>query len=126
MDTSLKARMAPCLGLLVIARIVEDAGHDVKIVNGNVETDDPAEPVDLVGVTVTVDVFPAAREIARRYRERGVPVVAGGIFVTSCPEAARGAFDALCIGPAAERSGRHSCPQGKYYQAAALPEPGGY
>ena len=74
MDTSLKARMAPCLGLLVIARIVEDAGHDVKIVNGNVEADDPAEPVDLVGVTVTVDVFPAAREIARRYRERGVPV----------------------------------------------------
>ena len=100
MDTSLKARMAPCLGLLVIARIVEDAGHDVRIVNGNVEADAPAEPVDLVGVTVTVDVFPAAREIARRYRERGVPVVAGGIFVTSCPEAARGAFDALCIGPA--------------------------
>ncbi len=33
MDTSLKARMAPHLGLLTIARIVEDAGHEVEVIN---------------------------------------------------------------------------------------------
>ena len=100
MDTSLKARMAPHLGLLTIARIVAEAGHEAVVVNENAEPDRPDEPVDLVGVTVTVDVLPQAIDIAERYRNRGVPVVAGGIQITADPESARGHFDALCIGPA--------------------------
>ena len=36
MDTSLKARMAPHLGLLTIAGVVEDTGHFVEVVNENV------------------------------------------------------------------------------------------
>ena len=36
MDTSLKARMAPHLGLLTIARIVEDCGHEVVVVNESI------------------------------------------------------------------------------------------
>ena len=100
MDTSLKARMAPHLGLLTIAGITADAGHAVRVVNENVVLDDPGEPVDLVGLAVTVNVLPRAIEIAREYRSRGVPVVAGGIQITAEQESARGHFDALCIGPA--------------------------
>ena len=100
MDTSLKERMAPHLGLLTLAGITADAGHSVRIVNENVVSDNPDEPVDLVGLAVTVNVLPRAIEIAGEYRRRGVPVVAGGIQITAEQDSSRGHFDALCIGPA--------------------------
>ena len=100
MDTSLKARMAPHLGLLTIARIVEDCGHTVEVVNENLGRDEPADGIDLVGISASVDVLPRAKEIADAYAERGVPVVVGGIGVTADPETARGMFRTLCIGPA--------------------------
>jgi len=100
MDTSLKARMAPHLGLLTIAGVVEDAGHSVEVVNENVAVHVPEPDVDLVGISTTVDVLPRAEEIARGYRKMGILVVGGGIGVSTDPERARGAFDALCIGPA--------------------------
>lgn len=55
-------------------------------------------PADIVGITVTVDTLPRAIEIAREYRKRGVPVVAGGIQITCAPESAESYFDVLCIG----------------------------
>lgn len=100
MDTSLKARMAPHLGLQTIAGLTVDAGHSVRIVNENVVADQSEEPADLVGLAVTVNVLPRAIEIAREYRRRGIPVVAGGIQITAEQDSARGHFDALCIGPA--------------------------
>ena len=100
MDTELKARMSPHLGLLTISGLLERAGHDVRIVNGNVGPAEIPEGTDLVGISVTVDVLPAAIELAKACRAKGVPVVAGGIGVSSDPETARPHFDALCIGPA--------------------------
>ena len=89
MDTSLKARMAPHLGLLTIARIVEDAGHSVEVVNENLGLDAPCDKVDLVGISASVDVLPRAKELADAYAKFGVPVVVGGIGVTADPETAR-------------------------------------
>ena len=63
MDTSLKARMAPHLGLLTIARIVENAGHSVEVVNENLGLDTPCDKVDLVGISASVDVLPRANDI---------------------------------------------------------------
>ena len=100
MDTSLKARMSPHLGLLTISGLLERAGHEVRVVNGNAESIEIPEGTDLVGISVTVDVLPQAIEIAKTCRAKGVPVVAGGIGVSSDPETARQHFDALCIGPA--------------------------
>ena len=100
MDTSLKARMAPHLGLLTIAGIVEDAGHSAEVVNENMSPHVPSSDTDLVGISTTVDVLPRAEEIAREYRKMGILVVGGGIGVSTDPERARGVFDALCIGPA--------------------------
>ncbi len=42
--------------------------------------------VDIVGITVTVDVFPRATEIAKVYQSKGIPVVAGGIHITAFPK----------------------------------------
>lgn len=100
MDTSLKARMAPHLGLLTIARIVEDSGHEVVVVNENSDLDIPSSDFDLVGISASIDVLARARVLSEEYRRLGVPVVVGGIGVTSNPDLASEMFETICIGPA--------------------------
>ena len=100
MDTSLKARMAPHLGLLTIARIVEDCGHEVVVVNENSAPDIPSGGFDLVGISASIDVLDRARVLDGEYRRLGVPVVVGGIGVTSNPDLASEMFETICIGPA--------------------------
>ena len=101
MDTDLKTRMSPSLALLTLARLTPDA-HEMRIANENLDAIDYGCDVDVVGITVTVDVVPRAVQIARAFQARGIPVVAGGIHVTCCPEACAPLFDAVCVG-AAER-----------------------
>ena len=98
MDTTLKTRMSPSLGLLTVAQTIREES-DIQLINENVgEKINYDDNIDVVGITVTVDTLPRAIEIAREYRKRGIPVVAGGIQITCCPESAKGYFDALCIG----------------------------
>lgn len=98
MDTTLKTRMSPSLGLLTVANVIRE-GNDICLLNENVEDCDfESEDADIVGITVTVDTLPRAAEIAAIFRKRGIPVVAGGIQITSDPESAIGLFDVRCIG----------------------------
>lgn len=99
MDTDLKTRMAPSLGLLTIASILEDE-HTIIFENENIREINYEEKVDAVGITVTVDVMPRAIEIAERFQKMGVPVIAGGIHITALPDQCRGYFDSICIGMA--------------------------
>jgi radical SAM superfamily enzyme YgiQ (UPF0313 family) len=101
MDTDLKTRMSPSLALLTLMTLTPE-GHEVALVNENVERLDPSRQADLVGITVTLDVLPRAAQIARSFRARGVPVIAGGVHVTCRPEECLEYFDAVCVG-AAER-----------------------
>ena len=99
MDTDLKVRMAPPLGLLTLISLTPDE-HEVILVNENVENIPFQEEIDLVGITITLDVLPRAMEIAKRFQALGVAVVAGGIHVTCNPEECKEYFDAICVGPA--------------------------
>ena len=99
MDTDLKTRMAPSLALLTIAKMFYKE-HQVILENENIEEIHYDEPVDVVGITVTVDVMPRAIEIAGKFKSRGIPVVAGGIHITANPRDAEAYFDAICIGMA--------------------------
>ncbi len=101
MDTDLKTRMAPSLALLTLMRLTP-AGHEVVMVNENVEKLDLRYGADLVGITVTLDMLPRARRLAEQFHGLGAKVVAGGIHVTCSPESCLPYFDAICIG-AAER-----------------------
>lgn len=96
MDTRLKTRMAPSLALLTIANIFYGE-HMVIIENENIEDINFNEVVDIVGITVTVDVFSRATEIAKVYQSKGVPVVAGGIHITTFPEQTKEYFDAIAV-----------------------------
>ncbi len=100
MDTELKTRMSPPLGLLTIVNLLRDR-HHVTVENENIRPVNFLDGPDIVGISVTVDTLPRAMEIAAEFRKRGIPVVAGGIHITTAPESIpAGAFDALCIGPA--------------------------
>lgn len=99
MDTKLKTRMSPPLGLLTIANMFYRE-HTVIIENENIRDINYDEAVDIVGISITVDVLPRAVEIAKRFRERGVTVVGGGIQITACPEYMTEEFDAVSVGMA--------------------------
>ncbi len=99
MDTELKRRMSPSLALLTLQTLTPEE-HEVMLVNENVQVLDLGCRVDLVGITVTLDVMPRACQIAAAFRSRGIPVVAGGIHVTCSPEDCLAHFDAICVGPA--------------------------
>ena len=100
MDTDLKLHMAPPLGLLTIANILRGQ-HRISLENENIEPIRWDDRPDLVGISVTVDTLPRAAKIARRFRMRGIPVVAGGIHITTAFETIpKNAFDVLCIGAA--------------------------
>ena len=99
MDTKLKTRMAPSLALLTLANLTPKE-HEVIIENENVKSINFDEKVDLVAITVTVDVMNRAIEIAKEFRKRSVKVVAGGIHITADPKGAYGYFDAICVGMA--------------------------
>ncbi len=99
MDSELKLRMAPHLGLLTLAALTPSS-HTVEFINENIDLHDFDNPVGLAAVTVTVETLPRAAEIARNYRRRGIPVVAGGIHITSVPDSTAELFDAICVGPA--------------------------
>lgn len=120
MDTNLKTRMSPSLGLLTIANIIGDQ-HKVIIENENIEKINFSTPVDLVGITVTVDVMPRAIEIAKKYKEKGIKVVAGGIHITANPESAKDYFDVICVGmaegtwPTILKDAQNHCLKKEYY-----------
>ncbi|MCR5697865.1 MAG: B12-binding domain-containing radical SAM protein [Marinilabiliaceae bacterium] len=99
MDTEIKIRMSPPLGLYTIVNVLRGA-HSVVVENENIESIEYDKP-DVVGITITLDALPRAIEIARAFRRRGVPVVAGGIHVTTAPNhVPKDEFDAICIGAA--------------------------
>ena len=98
MDTELKLRMSPHLGLLTIANIIRDK-CEVSIENENINDLDFTDVADIVGITITVDVLPRAIEIAKKFKEKGSIIVAGGIHVTTAPSSIpKEIFDVICIG----------------------------
>jgi len=98
MDTDLKTCMTPSLALLTLMRLTP-CEHEVVMINENIERINFNQKADLVGITITLDVFPRACKISEEFRKRGTLVVAGGIHVTSSPVACMPYFDAICVGP---------------------------
>ncbi len=100
MDTDLKIHMAPPLGLLTVAALLRQT-HRISLENENVQEIVYEDSPDLVGISVTVDTLPRAVRIAKRFRQKGIAVVAGGIHITTAADTIPGdCFDVLCIGAA--------------------------
>ncbi len=115
MDSDFKTKMSPSLALLTLMNLTEDI-HEVIMVNENVEKLDSNINVDLVALTITLDVLNRGAEIAKSFMDRGIPVIAGGIHISSTPETCQEYFTSICIGPA-ERVWKNiveDCIEGKF------------
>lgn len=100
MDTDMKIRMSPPLGLYTIANMFRE-NHRISVENENIRDITFDDCPDIVGVSVNVDSLPRAIEIAGRFRSQGIPVVAGGILITTAKNfIPNDAFDVLCVGSA--------------------------
>ena len=100
MDTDIKIHMAPPLGLLTIVNLVRE-DHRVSLENENIREINYKDKPDIVGISITVDTLPRAVEIAKKFRENGAVVVAGGIHITTAYDTVpQESFDVLCVGAA--------------------------
>ncbi len=89
----------PPHNLLVIAALTPK-DIEIEIIDENIEKIDFDKKVDLVGITTMTASSPRAYEIADRFREKGIPVVLGGIHATALPEESTQHADAVVIGEA--------------------------
>lgn len=100
MDTDLKTHMSPPLGLYTIANMLRKE-HCISVENENISKINFKDKPDAVGISITVDTLPRAVKIAEYFRKRGIPVIAGGIFVTTAYNfIPKDTFDSICIGAA--------------------------
>jgi len=86
------------LGLGMVAALTPP-GWQVKILDENWR-DFRYREADLVGITAVTASVCRGYEIAAIYREKGIPVVMGGIHVSSMPEEALNHADSVVIGEA--------------------------
>jgi radical SAM superfamily enzyme YgiQ (UPF0313 family) len=89
----------PIPGLTLLASFFPQQ-YEVKIVNEFLNEIDFEAEVDLVGITALTVQAKRAYEIADRFRERGVPVLLGGVHATFMPEEAKEHADAVVLGEA--------------------------
>ena len=96
-----KYRVWKPLGLLVLAGLTPEE-WDITVVDENVETPDYSTlpRPDLVGLTAFTSQAPRAYAVAAGFRQRGIPVVMGGIHATFRAEEARSRVDAVVTGEA--------------------------
>jgi radical SAM superfamily enzyme YgiQ (UPF0313 family) len=88
----------PPLSLAYVAAVTPP-DWEVKIIDENFDNCD-FEEADLVGITAFTSNINRAYEIARRYREKNIKVVMGGIHVSMLPDEALQYADSVVIGEA--------------------------
>ena len=74
----------------------------LEMYDDRIEDIDYESPTDLVGITVETTTALRSYEIARRFKQRGTPVVLGGFHPTLMPEEAKQHADSIVIGQAEE------------------------
>jgi radical SAM superfamily enzyme YgiQ (UPF0313 family) len=89
----------PPLSLAILNRLTP-AHHDVEIINECVEEIDFSTPYDLVGISVLTYQAPRAYQISKKFREKGVKVILGGIHPSLFTNEAIKNADAVVIGEA--------------------------
>lgn len=89
------------LSLLTVAALTPD-GHEVRLVDEQLDEVPWDDDIDLVGITVMTATAPRAYELCRRFRERGIPTVLGGFHPTFNVDEALEHATAVVAGPAAD------------------------
>ena len=94
-----KSTTMPPLALAYVAAVTPEPTYTVKIIDENIEALTFPD-ADLVGITSYTAHIRRAYEICEVYRKKFIPVVMGGIHVSTMPEEALRYCDAVVIGEA--------------------------
>ena len=93
-----KSSRFPPIGLGIVAALTPDE-WEVSLIDEN-WAPFAMQEADLVGITAFTASAPRAYQIAAAYRERGVPVVMGGIHASMCTDEALRFVDTVVTGEA--------------------------
>ncbi|MDD3665057.1 MAG: cobalamin-dependent protein, partial [Bacteroidales bacterium] len=93
-----RATKSQPLSLGILAALTPDL-FKIKIIDENFRKFRFYE-ADLVGITAFTATAPRAYEIAAEYRQRGIPVVIGGIHASMVPDEAARFADSVVVGEA--------------------------
>ncbi|MFB0506026.1 MAG: radical SAM protein [Thermodesulfobacteriota bacterium] len=91
----------PPINLGVLAGLTPEE-YEMEIIDESIDTIDFDKDVDLVAITCMTPLAPRAYDISARLRERGIPVVLGGIHASMEPQEAANFADAVVLGEAEE------------------------
>jgi radical SAM superfamily enzyme YgiQ (UPF0313 family) len=114
----------PGLGLITVAALTP-RDIEVKVVDQSVEDIDFSSRPNLVGISIQAPTAPYVYELSSFYRQRGIPVVVGGIHASLNPEEVLPHADSVVIGeaelswPRLLEDFRNGC-LGKLYRAESL------
>lgn len=123
-----EARMEP-LQLGVLAGMTPP-DVDLVLYDDRMEPIPYDEPTDLVGITVETFTARRAYEISAEFRQRGVPVIMGGMHATLLPEEVANHADAVFIGDTETRwpqviaDARQGQLKPIYHGPPGIPQPG--
>ncbi len=89
----------PPMALMVLSALARREGWRTEVIDLNMDRL-PEERPDLVALTVWTATSPNAYRLADSYREKGVPVVAGGVHASLLPAEVLEHFDSVVSGEA--------------------------
>ncbi len=95
-----KALYSPLAGLLAVAALIPRDRYEVVLTDENIEPIDFDLEADLVGVSAMTSYVKRGYAIADAFRERGVPVIMGGVHPSFMPSEALEHADAVVVGEA--------------------------
>jgi radical SAM superfamily enzyme YgiQ (UPF0313 family) len=98
---NVKILSLPPLNLGILAGHTPE-NYQIEIIDEAIDTIDFEGHVDLVAITCMTPLAPRAYDISTRFRERGIPVVLGGIHASMASQEAANFVDTVVIGEAEE------------------------
>src|ERR1043165_4799977 len=92
-----RALYSPLAGLIAVAAAIPRDRYEVVLTDENIETIDFDLKADLIGISAMTAYVNRGYEIADTFRERGVPVVMGGVHPSFMAQEALKHCDAVVI-----------------------------
>ncbi len=91
-------RYAPLTLTTLAALVPPELNARITLIDEGIETIDPQMDADLVGISAITGSAPRAYELADQFRQRGIPVVLGGVHPTLLPDEAAQHADSVVLG----------------------------
>ncbi|MBI5027210.1 MAG: B12-binding domain-containing radical SAM protein [Nitrospirae bacterium] len=78
----------PRLGTILLATILRDRGYNTKVFIEDLSEPDwkTLEEADIIGISTITSTAPRAYQLAKKFSEKGIPIVLGGPHPTFLPE----------------------------------------